>query len=141
MLVGESPNRATVDRPDLWLLPDATNTPHTANVLLRLTGWTLDQYLETFSRRTFLWRAPGRTWPEEGRRHAREIHRSVLELGIDGIVAIGERVAMSFDMDLVPPFVWSGIVAYIPHPSGRSLAWTEPGARQRAKHFFSSLLA
>lgn len=137
-LVGESPNRATVGQPDLWLVPDDSGLMHSANRLLALTGWTLDQYLGVFEHRTNLWHWPMRLWANDGRKHARQI--AMQSTHDDGVVILGSKAAEMFDLDDELPFTWVGRYAVIPHPSGRCRYWNEPGARETAREFFGDLL-
>lgn len=144
-LVGEAPNQAMVGRPQLWLLPDRTGLRHTANRLLELTRWSLDQYLRIFEHRTNLWPLPNRLWLIDGRAHAAAIMRQAAGAEADGVVLLGARVAECFGLFAWPRFEWCGRftrpVAVIPHPSGRCRFWNDPGSRPRAVQFFDTLRA
>lgn len=57
LLLGEAPNRATERRPELWLLPDDSGAPHTANRLCMLAELSVADYLRTFDRDNLVHRA------------------------------------------------------------------------------------
>ncbi len=164
LLLGEAPNAATQHHPRLWLLPDGSGIPHSANRLLEYTGYDLETYLTTFDRDNLLHHLPRRDGKGRGfpivaaRRGARRIfdggdrHR--------GILVLGKRVARAFrwlDSDLgslplagVDYLTWfcvedprglGGIPAVVvPHPSGINRWWNDAGNRAMARGFFVGLL-
>jgi hypothetical protein len=152
LLVGEAPNAATIHQAELWLLPDSSGIPHTANNLLKLSGYDLKTFLSVFPERTNVWTDPTRRLSAaEGRLRAEEL-RERCEL--QGIVAMGARAAKAFELPtelgldaepvliplsaLVGPFVFRQGIAWIPHASGRNFrAWT--GNKQQASEFFQQL--
>ena len=137
-LVGEAPNAATERRPDLWLLPDNTGYPHTANRLLEIAGWTIPQYLRVFAHRTNVWARPWSMWIEEGRRRARAIAAEAANS--DGVIVLGARAATAFGLEGSPPFEWAGKYACVPHTSGACRVWNDPDVRARGRAFFANLL-
>lgn len=139
-LVGESPHPATVGRPDLWLTPDESGLPHTANRLLRLTGWTLDLFLQIFDRRTNVWTSPIHRWFADGRRNAARIAEEVChDAEAQGVVVLGAKAARAFNLGDDEPLEWIGSYVFVPHPSGRCQFWNEPGNRAAAEGFFGEI--
>ncbi len=136
-LVGEAPDRDTVNRPDLWLLPDDSGMPTKANQLLERTGWSIETFLEVFSRRTHVWRVPNPMFPQQGRENAARIAR---ESNGARIVIFGGRAAAAFGLRDEPPFQWMGRYALVPYPSGRCRDWISLEARSRARDFFDTLV-
>lgn len=53
------------------------------------------------------------------------------------LVLLGRKVATAFDCQDVPAFDWTTVnsarIVSLPHPSGLSRAWNEPGAFDRAR--------
>lgn len=160
LLVGESPNRATVRRPDLWLVPDDSGARHTANRLRDLAGWTNKEYLRVFSRRDNVLPLP----PKDGR--WRKAHDVVAQDRAwkmlrdhhlaDGIVCLGMRAYVAFSdvtgcgipsaQDVVPcTFYREGDgtrarVAYLPHTSGLNRWWNDAANRILGTYFLRGLL-
>lgn len=179
LLVGEAPNDATCGRPELWLLPDNSGVPHSANALREHAGFSHREYREVFARRdNVLHRAPprsnsgkGYTFPvapaRAGAAALLERYRSfVFVEKVRGLVILGKRAAGAFawhegllgvrlpepppffdwaclgehDKAGVERFGWTRAVV-VPHPSGFNRWWNEQANRDRARAFFSSLLA
>lgn len=134
VLVGESPNWNTVGKPHLWLLPDDTGKKHSANNLLKITGYTLDEYLRIFPVRTNVWTRPVERDHIRGRASA-EIIRT---MG-DRLLVLGKRPAEVFGISDQGYFEWIDGVARCPHPSGRNRQWNDPEMVLRARRFFSGL--
>jgi hypothetical protein len=148
ILIGEAPNRATEHQPRLWLRPDSSGICHSANRLLKFTGWSQSQYLEVFARTNLITRAVDK-WPAaEARAAAANLIPSVAR-----VILLGSRVATAF-RHKAEPLVWtlnswtewpgqSGSFwsAKVPHPSGRNLWWNSGDNRARALQFFDDLLA
>lgn len=99
LLLGEAPNDATADRPELWLRPDRSGINHSANRLLRFSGMQLTQFLRTFERDNILHHAPDREGkgygfpldqarPEVPARLRRFIDEELL-----GVLVLGRRAA------------------------------------------------
>lgn len=158
LLLGESPNAATVGHPSLWLRPDLSGKRHSANRLLIYTGYSLAKFLMTFERDNLLRSLPprsakGREFPRDdaheaaGRIHAQADGRRVIMLG--------RRVASAFMwmwcgrsdaiplMQFFPASSWSSEdtfqAAIVPHPSGVNRWWNDTENRRKARDFFASL--
>jgi len=140
-LIGEAPNDATINRPDLWLTPDESGVMHSANRLLELTGWTRAQFLAIFTTRTNVWAHPRRIWLQEGHCIAAKIAERSSKAGARGVVILGVHAAEAFGLAGETPFEWVGRYAVIPHPSGRCRYWNTPNAKERAREFFAAILA
>jgi len=139
-LIGEAPNPPTVGHPDLWLLPDGSGLPHTANRLLALTGWSLEQYLQVFDHRTNLWNSPANVWIYNGRRRAEKIVSESAADGSLGVVVLGTKAAHAFGFEDVEPLTWYDRFALVPHPSGRCRFWGSPDNRAAARFFFDGVM-
>jgi hypothetical protein len=138
-LVGEAPTPETVGHPELWLLPDDSGIPHSANKLFSLTGWSRRLYVAIFDHRTTVWQHPQRIWIDEGRRKAAKIAEESMKAGTLGVLILGNKAAEAFWMAEEEPLVWVGRFCVIPHPSGRCRFWSQPGAHERARVFFKEL--
>lgn len=141
-LIGETPNEATVNQPELWLTPtESGNMLETANHLLNLTGWTRDQFLDVFPVRVYVWPNPRWVWMDAGHRSATKIMERSETAGASGLVILGARAAEVFGLAGEEPFEWIGRYVLVPHPSARCSYWkTVPEAKARARDFFSRLL-
>ncbi len=143
-LVGDAPPQWQVGQPHLWLLPDRSLTMHTGNLLMRLAGYSFEQYAQVFPLRTNLFPIPARRWATSGKAQADAIKRQAAANEALGIVVIGQETAAHFGLKGWPMLTWSGDsirpVAVIPHPSGRSGFWSEPEAKARSARFFQGLL-
>lgn len=155
LLLGEAPNNATIGAPELWLLPDNSGVPHTANRLRELAGYSHGDYRRVFSARQNVLAEPPSKWNAAIRRKAREGAEVALEaaqrLRALGVVCLGRRA-----MDAVTDgrktiaFDWTTAqamtdlepirVVYVPHTSGRNLWWNEPVNQRAAGAFFGKLL-
>jgi hypothetical protein len=143
-LVGDAPPQWQVGQPHLWLLPDRSLTMHTGNLLMRLAGYSFEQYAQVFPLRTNLFPLPARRWATSGKAQAEAIKRQAAANEALGIVVIGQETAVHFGLKGWPMLTWSGDsirpVAVIPHPSGRSGFWSEPEANARSARFFQGLM-
>ena len=85
------------------------------------------RYRHDFERRNVLvgkWSAP----------RARDAAaRLAAEIGDAKVVLLGAKVCAAFSLAFEPFTVVLGRVAILPHPSGLSRAWNEPGAFERAR--------
>jgi hypothetical protein len=155
LLVGEAPNRATERRPELWLLPDRSGVPHSANRLLALSSLSLHEYLDAFERTNLLAFWPGKradghgdAWPLDEAQHAAvALLGDALRAG-RSVVLLGSRVAKAFDRAIMLSGVSSegrrgslrarhfeflrfssgslvASIASVPHPSGINRSWNE----------------
>ena len=143
-LVGEASSPGTIDRPDLWLRPDASGIQHTGNRLLALTGWTFEEYFLAFPWRTNLWRSSKRLWSAEGRLRAVAIRQEAKDREACGIIVLGVHAADCFGLRDWPFFTWKAgpvKVAAVPNPCGRAKFWSASDARPRAAAFFKDALA
>lgn len=156
MLLGEAPTTATEDRPELWLRPDRSGMPHTANRLLRFTGWSLDRYMGIFVRRdNLLTRAVDDRWGRgdtaRARARCKELVREARESG-SCIVALGVRVARMVAAELghkrpIEPLMFLAsddptsvkLMWHIPHPSGRNLWWNDANNVRSARLVFDDI--
>lgn len=153
LLLGEAPNQATVDYPNLWLVPDDSGIAHTANRLRDLAGWTTRDFLRVFSRRDNVSRVPVETWTRNvkiacGDRAYNAIHAAA-QHGIRTAVCVGRHateaaLAHSQPTRVLAPFEWADVgpisggpfsVAYLPHTSGRNRFWNQPGAEEAGRAF------
>lgn len=152
LLVGESPNRATVGRPALWLRPDNSGKRHTANRLLAFTGWTWAQYMETFERTNLFDTVSGHSAPR-GRYLAQELVKRATRAE-QSILILGRLTAQHFGVGMYDYFVGAVAEAYdlgeratrvarpvwvCPHPSGLNRWWNDPANVARAREFFDDL--
>lgn len=159
VLVGEAPNAATVGRPHLWLVPDDSGIPHTANRLRDLAGMTTPEYLRVFQRRDNV--LPG--IPRGGRWVKR--HDEIARARADGLmrssslsehfVLLGMRAARAFGLVKPEPLVWLNVcastddvrclpqslrlAAYLPHTSGLNRWWNDEENKSRGQEFLSHL--
>ena len=169
LLLGESPNKATEGRPELWLLPDHSTIQHSANRLLHHTGWSLATYLRVFPvRDNLVHQLParggkGRTFSRaDGLIGASRVVAHSLEEHVDGIVMLGRRVASCFrfarrgERQGVPGPKWPWLswglawaagdpgtvvrAAVVPHPSGINQWWNDLDNQCDARTFFGELL-
>lgn len=160
LLVGESPNRATARRPDLWLVPDDSGLKHTANRLRDLAGWTTEEYLRVFSRRDNVLPLPPKGWRKEHQEVARDRACKMLRDHhlADGVVCLGMRAYLAFSdvtgcgvppaQDVAPCAFYreaggSGLgarVAYLPHTSGLNRWWNDAANRVLGIYFLRGLL-
>jgi len=158
-LIGEAPNPATVGRSRLWLVPDSTGIPHSANRLRDFAGLTTREFLRLFPWRTNLWLVPGPPFPAAvARARGRDLLRQAEAYGALGVVVLGAHAAAVFGLDIVEPLAWSRTLissardgaevgpsprvraAHVPHPSGRNPWWNEDLHRVRARAFFAALV-
>jgi len=167
LLVGEAPNCEVVaEHPGLVLRPDSSGKMHSANRLLKFTGWSQEDYLRIFVRRNVLDFVPpkgirGRTFPTEKARFGvtrllREVEDSrTLDDGsrvISAMVVLGRRAASAFEWwtngEKLDYLQWGRVVltprstisaAIVPHPSGVCRWWNEEKNRKEAREFFSIL--
>lgn len=165
LLLDEAPNESTAGRPDLWLLPDASGVPHSANRLLEIAGFSHRDFRRMFPMRRFPMRS---TFPVElARARVPEILRAVHDASLDGIVVLGKRAASAFrwiaEGDLyklgrysprgdvpIEWFRWAWATdgtrdsppahaVVVPHPSPVNRLWNDEATRRRAREFFSAL--
>lgn len=127
LLVGED-NPYSID-PRMALYPaPAGCAGH--RLCTRVLGLTEGEYLGRFDRVNLCWS----TWDAaEARRTARQI----LDLDVGVTVLLGAKVSRAFGYDY-EPFTAFGTGdrkswVILPHPSGRSRAWNEPGAYEKAR--------
>lgn len=143
-LVGDAPPEHQIGKPHLWLTPDRSTTMHTANLLMRLAGYSFEDFMRVFPQRTNLFPIPARRWATSGKSQAEAIKRQAATCEASGVVVVGQEIAAHFGLKSWPFLTWNGDgirpVAIIPHPSGRSAYWKEPEAKARAARFFQGLL-
>lgn len=137
-LVGEAPH-PTMDAADACLMPDDSTVMHTANLLLRLTGWTAETYLRVFAKRVYLWQHARRIWLGYGAERAVTIGEEAKRDGSSGVILLGEAVSQAFGLQYEPPLQWIGRYAVMPHPSACRF-WKTPEAPEVGRAFFASLL-
>lgn len=163
LLLGESPNEATEHRPELWLLPDRSGIPHSANRLLKLAGYTHSEFHRTFPvRDNLIHHLPekagrGRAFPRAlASASAGRVHASFKSAQLDAVVVLGRRLSRAFewheglaggkDMLYFAPSLlrprgasdedW--VTAFVvPHPSGVNQFWNTHGNRELAATFFA----
>lgn len=153
LLVGEANPYGSDERYALY--PDPPNSAG-GRLCFKVLGLTVKDYIRGFDRVNLC----VRKWSnEEARQRAREIvsARSSPSSRLDGseddierraghmgfpvrgtIVLFGAKVARAFGATEFRPFEIghaSGFLTFVtlPHPSGRCLAWNEPGAYERAR--------
>lgn len=164
LLVGHSPNPATVGRPDLWLLPDDSGIPHAANRLLRHTGWSISDYLAIFERTNLLPDLQARPVSERRRLAENIVERVRDDSDLRSILILGAETASAFfwihqfaekpnkpetmSWDFVQGRAAGGpddhpvvlqLASWLPHPSGRNQWWNSYGNRVRAHNFFQAI--
>lgn len=97
----------------------------------KVMGLTEDEYLERFDRVNL---CAGHWSIVEARATANRIR--VEQDREAPLVMLGSKVCSAFSVDYVP-FRWGNlfdlVVVCLPHPSGLSRAWNEPGAFERAR--------
>jgi hypothetical protein len=108
------------------------------------TGWRLCNlvlqmqpaaYLREFERRNVL---EGPRWSAPAARAAAS--KLAEEIGEAKVVLLGAKVCAAFRLEFEPFTVLRGKAAILPHPSGLSRAWNEPGAFDRARATVRQLL-
>ena len=132
LLVGES-NPYSLD-PRHALLPWPTGAA--GDRLRSILGLTERQYLRAFDRANLVlgerWSLPA---AREGAAHLMRQRPTTAP-----IVLLGRRVAAAFGASDYRSFTTCGRLYLLPHPSGRCLAWNEPGAAQRARDLLAPIL-
>lgn len=108
LLVGDSPNRATVGRPHLWLAPDSSGVPHTANTLADWGATSSLRFRQVFDRTNVVTTHAPR-WPAADARRRAEFIRRDVERYPRPVVLLGRRVATAFGLrgELAEPYRWS----------------------------------
>lgn len=161
LLLGESPAAGTQHDPESWLAPGSSSS---ADRLLKFTGYTEDEYLDTFARDNLLHYLPrrsgkGRNFPLS--RAKRQVKRVFQEwwMPCQRIVMLGRRVASAFEWyrwdRVIGPIPHSEVkylkwyrienrgmliwAAVVPHPSGVNRWWNDANNRRRARKFFREL--
>ena len=162
LLLGESPAAGTQHDPESWLAPGSSSS---ADRLLKFTGYTEDEYLDTFARDNLLHYLPrrsgkGRNFPLS--RAKRQVERIFRDRWAPNqrIVMLGRRVASAFDwvqwdrrIGLIQHSEvrylkwyrvmnkWGRVIraAVVPHPSGVNRWWNDANNRRRARTFFLGL--
>lgn len=144
-LIGEFNPYSPDPKMALYPIPAAGAGARGARVM-RALDMSEDAYLSTFVRHDLLheprWSVP------EARRRARDILRT----SESRMVLLGARVAAAFGLTPFWGFCFqqrtvvlhgdvTRRVLVLPHPSGRSRAWNEPYARDRARAAFARLRA
>ena len=162
LLLGESPAAGTQHDPESWLAPGSSAS---ADRLLKFTGYSEDEYLDTFTRDNLLHHLPkrsgkGRSFPlSRAKRQVERIFRKRWWPN-QHIVMLGRRVATAFEWyrwdKVVGPIKhsdleylkwyrvmnrWGGTIraAVVPHPSGVNRWWNDANNRRRARKFFREL--
>lgn len=164
ILIGQAPGPNTDPDYPLFPLP-----PRSAGGRLQaLTGLTVSGYLRTFDRTNLLYEFPGARGTKHSRtvdhvvdafpvRQAR-IAAMALRPLLAGrrVILLGRGVATAFRLDpRLEPFQWVTLhcgtgpawprsncqVAMVPHTSGRSRFYNDPGNVARVRAFFEQLLA
>lgn len=136
LIVGEAPGPHTSGRLPMFPWPASS----AAGRLLKMSGMRPGEYLGRFFRRN-LWddfAASEAGGVAEDRERAREIKDWIAATGSVRVLLLGSRVGKAFDIE--PWGAASGAfgsvlvtLRCIPHPSGRSLAYNDPRARQGAQ--------
>ncbi len=104
----------------------------------KVLGLETDAYLRGFDRVNL---CTGKWTAAEARERAAyltDVH------GPGGLVLLGAKVTRAFGLEFRPfslATLPTGVAAIIPHPSGLSRAWNEPGAFERARAVVTELRA
>jgi hypothetical protein len=109
----------------LYPAPDGCSGYRLCCLILRMR---ISDYLREFERVNLCWR----DWD------AKEARQRALELSIipRPKILLGAKVAKSFGFTPFRPFeLVDDKVVVLPHPSGLSRSWNDPGAYQRARGF------
>jgi len=131
LLVGESNPYGADPRFALYPLPEGASG-HRLRIIL---GLGHREYLAAFDRAN-LTTGP---WTLASAREAAA--RLLAERRTDApLVLLGRRVALAFGAADFPSFTTCGRLYLLPHPSGRCLAWSEPGAAQQARDLLAPIL-
>jgi hypothetical protein len=94
----------------------------------KVMGLSITEYLSRFERVNLC----HRDWKmKEARQRANQLRDEQIGTGRT-IVMCGAKVTRAFMYPYVP-FDWHGNYVCLPHPSGLSRAWNEPGAHERAR--------
>jgi hypothetical protein len=165
LLLGESPAAGTEYDRKSWLAPGSSAS---ADRLLKFTGFTAQDYLDTFTRDNLLHHLPrrsgkGRNFPlSSARLQVRRVFREH-ELA-RGFILLGKRIASAFHWyqwgsdfkyvpmskldylewyKVIPAVGWAcpTLTAIVPHPSGVNRWWNDENNRRRARRFFRELKA
>lgn len=121
LLVAESNPYGSDPRYALYPYPE---TSAGGRLCFKVLGLTRREYLSRFDRVNL---CAGKWNMKEARGRAAEIYER------NGwVVLFGARVCRAFDFSFLP-FTTRGRHVILPHPSGLSRAWNEPGAFERAR--------
>lgn len=101
----------------------------------RCAGWNLCHKIMQLDEREYLARFD-RVNLCDGKwsmREAKERAASILDGPYRTVIAFGAKVTAAFGFKFEPFKAWLGGIIILPHPSGLSRAWNEPGAYERAR--------
>lgn len=131
-VIGEANPYGADPRYALYPEPENASGGRFQRLILRCTK---REYLRDFQRRNLC----AREWNlDEARIRAHQLR--VEEIRCDPVILLGRKVVSAFRLDFLEPFQrWSNYLA-LPHPSGLSRAWNEPGAYDRAHKLVCGLL-
>lgn len=101
----------------------------------RCAGWNLCHKIMQLDEREYLRRfdrmnlCDGKWSMKEAKKRA----TSILDGPYRPTITFGAKVTAAFGFEFEPFKVWIGGIVILPHPSGLSRAWNEPGAFERAR--------
>lgn len=135
LFVGEDNPHSSVPAMALYPAPNGCAGWRLCHLVLGLTD---EEYLAEYGRVNLC----QDEWDEGIARH--EAMRLAHRAGAEGVtlVLLGAKVARAFGFKYEPFTVHHGgaePVVILPHPSGRSRAWNEPGAYERARRTLASV--
>lgn len=127
LLVGESNPYGDDSAFALYPMPRGCAGWNLCHRILRMDSM---QYIQAFGRVNLL---------KRGEWSARDARQAAIDLlcardVVEPLILLGARVAKAFRLPYAPfTFNESTLIAILPHPSGRSRAWNDPQASQRAR--------
>jgi uracil-DNA glycosylase len=139
VLVGEAPGRDDItERPSLAL------TGSTGKNLCAIAGWDWLNYLRYTERRNLFY-TPQFAWSRWAAEGAAE--EMIPLFRGRRVILLGVKVAEAFHskaINAAPNYEWldlyDGVVAKVPHPSGRNRMWNSKDERAAAHEFLKDLL-
>jgi uracil-DNA glycosylase len=137
IIVGEAPG-GELDLADReWM----SLTGGAARNLCRIADWEWENFLAGTVRFNLFY-APVNHWDfDQAARNARLL---APQLKGRQTLILGEKVANAFELIGKTFYEWfwayDGLVARVPHPSGRNRKWNRPDERERARKFLEGLI-
>lgn len=138
LLIGED-NPHSAD-PLMALFPDPPGCAG-HRLCTRVLGLSPSQYLARYRRANL---CPSDAWDNAVARHEATAWLHRVQHTPDPVVLLGSKVAEAFRLrfdpfTVVDPGLGAPPLVLLPHPSGRSRLWNDPGAYERARQVLRSV--